>query len=144
MLVSGGQFHSGIVDIELWSMTSTGTWTGRTVTINLAGSSTYFTGDVWGVSGANTGSPFDGSAINGGADPLSITTTNANDILVGGFRMGSVASPTAGAGYTTISGADNQLAQYKILSATGTNSFTIGTGAGNANGGVVAAVKRSC
>lgn len=97
---------------------------------------TFNTVDAYAISGANTSTPFDAGGpvtANGAApqDPLSITTVNAKTMVIGAFSTGT-ASPTAGAGFTLIGGANFQLTEYKILSAAQTLSVTMGTGVGTA------------
>ena len=73
--------------------------------------------------------------VTGTTDPLSITTTHANTMVIGSFRMNSTSTPTQGTGYTIISGANFLLSEYQIFSSTQSGlSVTIGTGAGDANG----------
>lgn len=119
------------------------TGTSTTVTAKQT-SSSFITAVAFGISGANTSSPIDGSAVTGHPDPQSITTTFANDFIVGAYREGSTASPTAGATYTAVLGANFALTEYRIVSAINTYSVTQTAGATDANGGVVFAVKRSC
>ena len=78
---------------------------------------------VFGVSGANTASPFDPDAGLGdfatGAYP-SVTTSNANDFIYGIELTAVTGSPTAGSGFTGIeSGVGGTFAsEYKVVSAT--------------------------
>jgi hypothetical protein len=99
---------------------------------------------AFGISGANTGSPFDahsGLPVGGTSDPLSISTTSSKDFIIGMFRMGATSSPTAGSGWTTIIGANNQLVEYQIVSSPQTSlSVTIGTGVGDSNAGIADAI----
>jgi hypothetical protein len=110
---------------------------GEVITLSIAGtSSTFLTIDIVEVAGANNAAPFDNAALpvtQLGADPIALTTNNAQDFLVGAFRMTSVQSPTAGAGWTRISGGNLQLVEYQIVNQTQSNlSATIGTGVGDA------------
>lgn len=127
--------------LEEWSTTATGILSGATVTVNSnAGGGDFQTIDVFGVSGANTSSPFDsGGPISGNSDPQSITTANANTMLIGGARL-ATQNPTQGAGYTKISGADFQLTEYQAVSSANTYSVTVGTGVGTADGMIVDAI----
>ena len=47
---------------------------------------------------------FDGSAVTSNTDPVSITTTHANTVVIGCFRSASVVNPIAGPNYTLIGG----------------------------------------
>lgn len=133
--------------IETWVGTATAALTAEVITVNLSGATTFATTDLWAVSGADTTTKFDSnvslpaSAGGAGTDPIVISTSNANDFIFGCYRMAGTASPTAGAGWTIISGADFQLCEYKVVSATQSSlSVTIGTGVGDANGGIADAL----
>lgn len=129
--------------LELWYAVAAGTLSGTTITVNQT-SSSYITIDVFAISGADTATIWDGAAVTGsgaGCDPLSISTTNANAFIIGAYRENSASNPTEGAGFTKISGADFQLAEYKVVSSTQSGlSVTQGTGAGTANAGIAVAV----
>lgn len=128
-------------DIELWYAVAAATFSGN-ITINTT-SSAFLAGDAFGVSGADTATIWDGAAVTGNPDPLSISTTNANTFILGAFR-GGTASPTSGAGWTQISGADFQLTEYQVVSSTQSGlSVTQTTGAGGANGGIAIAIKQA-
>lgn len=123
---------------EVWYKFSSGILTADTITVTQNGID-FITVDAFGVSGSGQISAvFDsgGPQTTAGADPLSITTTNPNTMVVGCFRPNN-ANPTAGAGFTQLSGADWHLVEYKLLSTAQTLSCTIGTGAGTCNGVIV-------
>jgi hypothetical protein len=68
---------------------------------------------------------------------ITLSTSNASDFILGAYRFSSTPSPTAGAGWTQISGADGQLVEYKIVSAVQSKlDIVIGTGSGNDNAGI--------
>ena len=95
-----------------------------TITVNFAGT-TYFTDlNAFGVSGANTSSPFDTNASLPGTSnsrTVSATTSNANDIIIAAYRFSSDVTPSAGSGWNSISsGGDYYLSEYQIVSATQT------------------------
>lgn len=103
---------------------------------------------VFAVNGANTtnaGTIFDGSAVTGTADPVSITTTNANTMIIGGFR-GSTANPTADPAYvqmhdSSVSGFT--LVESQIVSSSGGYSVgPSGAPTGTTNGAVVDAIRQ--
>jgi hypothetical protein len=120
---------------------------GVTITVNFAGSAGFTAISAFGISGASTSSPFDthsGIPVTGNPDPLSISTSNANDFIFGLFRMGSTASPTSGSGWTQIPTAVFQLSEYQIVSTPQTSlGVTIGTGVGDASGGIGDAVVKA-
>src|SRR5882672_843414 len=139
------QVYAGFFDqyLELWWAVAPAQLTSDTITITQT-SSQFMTVDVFAVAGGDTASPFDGAAVTGTVDPLSITTTNANDFILGAFREALTPSPTAGAGWTQISGADYQLTEYQIVSTTQAGlSVSQTDGAGTANGGIAQAIKAS-
>lgn len=136
--------NSPVSDIEIWTAPAASVLSGVTFTITPTGNS-FMTADLFAISGYNTGSPYDGNAsipANSSTDPITISTDNAFDFIIGGFRFGVTASPTQGAGWTKISGANFTLTEYKIVSTAQSNlSVSVGTGAGDANGGIADAVK---
>jgi hypothetical protein len=75
------------------------------------------------------------------------STSNANDFIFAVYGWGNTPSPTAGTGWTAISGADYQLTEYKIVSATQTNlGAPVGGGAvgsGDITAGVMDAIVQS-
>jgi hypothetical protein len=99
---------------------------------------------AFGISGAKTSAPFDTNGslpIQSNPDPLTISTVAANVFIIGLFRESVATSPTAGPGYTLISGANFTMAEYKILSSPASGlSVTQTTGAGGANGGIADAI----
>lgn len=92
---------------------------------------------AFGVNGGKTsGNPFDTNGSlpsTASSDPVSVSTTSANTMIIGGFRLGDPSTP--GTGYTSITTSDFLLTEYKIVSAAQTSlSVTAGSGAGGANG----------
>lgn len=129
--------------IDLWYAIAASALTSNTITCNFSVAASFSTLDVFGISGANTSSPFDADAstpANGTTSELVVSTDTADCFIIGGYRMGT-ANPTAGSGWTLISGANFQLAEYKIVSSPQTDLVVdIGTGAGGQNGGVADAI----
>lgn len=124
---------------ETWWKLATGVLTSEVITVSAPAA--FTTVIAFAVNGSRTASPFDGTAVTGTTDPLSITTTNANTMVLGCWR-GGVPSMTAGAGFTAIQlNADFALSEYKLLSSAQTISVTIGTGAGGGAGIVDAIVQ---
>lgn len=138
---------SNAAGIEEWAAPAAAALSGVQFTINFSGATGFVTTDTFAVSGQDTATVFDANAAvpaNGTADPGSISTSNANDFILGAFRFAATAAPTQGAGYTKISGADFQLSEYQIVSATQSGlSITVGTGVGNANGFVGDAIMQA-
>lgn len=134
---------TGAGDIEIWSAVASSALTSEAITVNHTAG--FITVDVFGISGADTSTIFDANAstpATASTGLLSISTDTADTFIIGGYRFGGgVNTPTEGAGFTKISGADFQLTEFKIVSSTQSNlSITIGTGNGNQNGGVGEAV----
>lgn len=136
---------SGSQDLELWWAPAAAQLSSDVITVSYT-SGVFNSATALAVSGATSiSSPFDGAAaVKWGFasdDPNSITTTAASTLVVGTFRFGSTASPTAGSGFTLVSGADFAMTEYQILSSAQTLSVTVGTGVGDSNGGIAIAVK---
>lgn len=130
-------------EMEFTALGPTGGSYPQTDTITFAAPSGYITAGVMGIIGANTGSPFDGSAVTGTADPLTISTSHTNTIVVAGFRFASTSTPTAGSGWTAQPGGSLffSINEYQGFSSTQSGlSVTVGTGAGDANGAIADAI----
>lgn len=127
-----GGVTAGSQALDVWYKIAASPVTSEVITATQTVSN-FMSLDAFGVSGANTVSPFDGTIVTANSDPVSISTTNANTLIFGSFGEGSVASPTSGAGWTQLSGANFQLTEYKIVSST-QSSLTVNqtTGAGDA------------
>jgi hypothetical protein len=113
------------------------------IIVNFAGAASYVDLNAFGVSGANTSSPFD-SNVSVPASPAastgSITTSNANDLIVAGYRFGSDATPAAGSGWTAINASGNYyLSEYQVVSSTQASLVATASTA-DQNGGVVDAI----
>lgn len=141
---------SGTSLIYRWTGYSSGIFNAA-ITVNFSPASTFASVHAYGVSGAPSSSYFDPNGALpdvGNGDPRSVTTSNAIDIILAAFRMGSTPDPTAGnidgVAATQILGASGSgylLTQYRNVSATITGgSVTIGTGAGDSNGGIADAI----
>jgi hypothetical protein len=133
--VSGGSYY-----LDVWYAVAPVALSAEAITVTLSGSSAYCTVDIFGVSGANTSAIFDSNsslptAVQSG--DVTLSTSNANDFIFGAYRFASTPSPTAGAGWTQISGANYQLVEYQIASAVQSKlDVVIGTGSGNDNAGI--------
>lgn len=131
--------------IEEWDGTASGTLSSESITVTLAGSTGFATGDAFGISGANTSTKYDSNASlpascnTNGCDPLSVSTANASDFIYGCYRMQSISTPGVGTGWTKISGADFQLCEYQVVSSTQSGlsvAMAAGNGQGNSNAGI--------
>ena len=125
--------------IEIWYATSTGTLSSASITATLP-TVNFGTMTIFAVTGGKLSAPFDGSSVVSTTvpgDPLSITTTAADTMVIGGFRHGG--ATTAGSGFTSLASANFALSEYKILSSAQTLSVAV-TSAGSTNGGVVDAL----
>lgn len=131
----------GTNSISFWWTTASAALSGATITVNYSANPGFQTIDAFGISGAKISSPFDsGSAVTGSADPLTISTTNAVTMVLGGFREVTASSPTAGSGFTAISGADFQLSEYQIFSSPQTNLSVTQSPSGGSNGCIADAI----
>ena len=126
--------------VEIWAKFSATAKTSEVITATnvLAG---FATMDVFGVKNSGqTGLWLDNnSPVKGIGDPVSVTTYAAITLVIAAFRC-NTASPTAGSGFTTLSGADYHLTEYKILTSAQSLSCTMTVGVGTADGGVVVAI----
>lgn len=128
-------------DLERWYAVASGPLTSEVITISQTGSG-FMAACGYAINGANTSSPWQVASVTSAAfpsDPLSITLTGAA-MIVGCYRMNSTASPTAGSGYTLLSGANFHISEYAIEASSGAYSVTLTTGAGDSNGGIIDAV----
>lgn len=131
--------------LDIWKAVAAGALSSEVITATQSGSD-YITMDAFGVSGANTSSPFDANGSLPAVSPgigsdVVLSTTSANTFIFCGYRMAVTANPTAGAGFTLIHGSDNQGVIYKIVSAAQTSlDCALTTGSGDMNGGVGGAI----
>jgi len=86
---------------------------------------------------------FDSTVVTSASDPISFTTTNAKDLVFVVYGVG-VGDPTgASGGFIQVTSAGNFIYfGYKIVSATGTYSETLGTGVGTATESLTHALKQ--
>ena len=137
--------------IVAFTKACTSALTNEVVTLSCNNGMSFVTIDVFEVKGATTSSYLDPNvslpATSGGPDPVTgIGTSNANDLIVAGFREFSTSSPTAGnvagAAALAVSGADFQLVEYGIVTSTVSGaSASQSTGAGDSNGCFAFAIK---
>jgi FecR protein len=115
------------------------------ITVNFVGTTSYVDVNAFGVSGANTSSPFDSNASVPAPTTStgSITTSNADDFIFAGYRFGFNATPTAGSGWTAINASgDYYLSEYQIVSTTQAGLVATASSA-DENGGIVDAIVRA-
>jgi hypothetical protein len=115
--------------IETWYATRPSAGT-TTITITLSSdTSTNCAAVAFGISGADTTSPFDGNAQtatgNSASASVSITTNNANEFIIGALGVENTNLLTTGSGFTLIRtqtvGTSRQTSdEYMTASATGT------------------------
>src|SRR6185437_13447725 len=113
------------------------------ITVNFAGSANYADLNAFGVSGANTSSPFDPNA-SVAATPAtstgSVTTSNASDFVFAAYRFSSNSNPSAGPGWTAINSSGGYyLSEYQVVSAT-QNGLVATASSTDQNGGIVDAI----
>jgi hypothetical protein len=133
----------GQPEMEFYALGPTGGSYPQTDTITFAAPAGFISAGVMGIIGANTSSPFDGSAVTGTTDPLTISTTHTNTMIVAGFRMSSTQTPTAGSGWTAQPGGSlfYSINEYQGFSSTQSGrSVTLGTGTGDSNGAIADAI----
>jgi hypothetical protein len=128
---------------EIWAKFSPGVLSGENITITL-NSANVIVVDVFGVSGSGQASlVFDAGGpqvVNGmPGDPVSLTTTNANTMVIGAFSLASGASNTPGSGFTLVNSGDFHQTEYQVLSSAATTSVALGI-PGAADGGVAIAI----
>ena len=127
---------SGTVDpLVEWSAQAAAALDGVTIHVTLSGASTYISAQLFAFSNQDTSTIWDGHANIPAfddtyiADPLLISTSNANDVIIASFRMNATEHPTAGAGWNPIVADDYLLVEYMIVSEAQTDlSCGISTG----------------
>ncbi len=126
---------SSSMDLETWYAiwSSSGT---ITITITLTGS-TFGVGVAYGISGANTASPFDTNALiprsasgtAGTAATVTVSTSSANDFMIGAAGIQGTPALTTGTGFTLVltqtvgtgSNARETSDEFQTVSTTQTN-----------------------
>lgn len=115
--------------IEEWTAIAGSSFASEVITVNFT-SAGFATINVFGVSGVNIGSPFDGTAVTTtGASPPVISTTSSSSMVVGLFRLSAAASSAPGAGFgLTQASADFLTTEFSTFSSPQT-SLTVTQGA---------------
>lgn len=124
-------FNAGLGDLELWYGVASATLTAQATTINLNGTPLIALASVFGVSGANTSSISDSNvslpatATGSSSVPTtsSVSTSNANDIIIAGVGELSNTTQGAGTGFTLIdaftgAGTTGIGSEYQVVSST--------------------------
>lgn len=132
----GGNF------LYVFTAKSSGILTADSITFTPSGT-TFITVDAFGISGENFASPFDSNVSLPGTsatNTVTISTSNANDLIISAATLGSASSITPPAGFTSISNANFQWVGYEIVSAIQSNlAITTTQGAASIADAVVAA-----
>jgi hypothetical protein len=141
--------------IEEWYAVASSTLSSETITVTFSASA-YATGEIFGISGANTASPFDSNpglpktATGNSGTAASITglsTSDANDVIIAGYGApGGADSVTAGSSYTMIYHGHNPQnfgSEYQIVSSTQSGATVGFTGNTNYWAGIADAVTAS-
>src|SRR6266576_1075585 len=103
-------------NMELWTATANAPISSHAVTITLSAAVSFPSVGVASFSGVNIASPFDGSALTG-STAQSITTTNANDVILG-FMSTSGNAPVKGTQFQDLyNTADFNFGEYKIVTS---------------------------
>ena len=135
----GGPAGGGNFITEEWYAIAPSSLSGDAITVTELNG--YASLDAFGISGANTSSPFDsGGPVTGTTtDTDVISTTNANDMLIAGFGYGN-ASPDPSAGFTLLYSENYLMSEYAIVSSTQTN-LSVNNDQGYTQGSIVDAIK---
>jgi hypothetical protein len=125
---------------DMFMLFSTGVFNDTVVVTQHSGA--FCTVDAFAVSGSGqTALVVDsGGPVQAAFDPVTITTNGADRMVLAFFRESSASDPTAGAGFTKISGADYALSEYQIVPSATTVNCTQTTGAGSASGCIATAI----
>ncbi len=135
--------YGSVQQLDEWYAVAPTALSGDIITVSQTYSA-YLAACAVAVSGANTSDPFDANssvpAAAAGAS-ASISTSNAADFVIGAYRVGATASPTAGAGWTQDCGKYYLLVEHQFTSAAQSGLvLTIGTGSGNEQVGIADAI----
>lgn len=121
-------------EVNEWYAISSGTLSSDRIGITFSTLGGLYTIVAFGVYGANTASPFDGSTATGSGSstsPLtaSLTTAYANDLVFGMVATGVSDTFTVGSGYTLVQSGSYGSVESKAAATAGANtaSYTLGT-----------------
>ena len=112
------------------------------ITVDFSGTASYADLNAFGISGANTSSPFDTSVpTNAATSTGAVTTSNANDFIFAAYRFSTDATPSAGSSWTAINASGGYyLSEYQITSSTQAGLVATASTT-DENGGIVDAVQ---
>ena len=137
LIKSGGESNNWT---NVWALFSAGVYNDTVVVTQ--GSASFCTVDAFGFSGSGqTALVWDtGSPVFNTVDPFNIVTASPNTAVIACFRQTAAANPTAGSGFTQISGADYCLSEYKLVPSPTTTSCTQTIGVGASSGNIAVAI----
>lgn len=117
--VSGLPYNNSTSNfVDIWWAVSAGALSSKVITGNMS-SSTFVTPIAFGISGADTVSPFDGAVVTNSGTSIQISTSNANTFI---FAVEVDNNTTVGSGFTQLQSSTNfNFSDYKIVSTTQTN-----------------------
>jgi hypothetical protein len=125
--------------LEEWYAISSGILSSDVITVTLSAAVAFLTLSAFAVSGANTTSPWDANVslpATSSTAAVSVSTTAAATMLIGGYRLSSVAAPGAGAAFTAITNVNFLLTEYEVVSSAQTAKAVPIGGAAATNGGI--------
>lgn len=138
-------YNTSTAIIEEYYAVAPGALSGDIITVSWASTSSARV-TAFGISGANTSSIFDGSgalpATTGTGSTVSVSTSNANDMLIG--YCSATASPTPPAGWTQIVATGSAAeAAYHIVSSTQSGFSAVFGSNGSTSGTIADAVQQA-
>lgn len=132
-------------NLEVWYAIAAAKLTSTNITATFTGSANTVEIVLFGVSGANTTTPWDAnvsipkfasSTIGSTPSVNSVSTSNANDMALGFFATNSTPVSTPGSGYTIILNGVETGTEEKVVSTT-QSSVSVAFGASNPTGWVM-------
>lgn len=133
----------GDYPIEEWVAVAAAQLTNEVITVNYSAATTFSQANAFGISGGNTSTKYDSNgslpATSTADANLSISTSNANTLIIGGFRIVNGVPNAPGGSWTVLSPGTTSyfLTFYQIASAT-QSGLTVPKGAGNTTNGALA------
>jgi hypothetical protein len=124
---------TGTPKVNEWYAIASGTLTSDRIGVTFSAFGGFYTIVAFGVDGANTASPFDGSTTtatgSSTAPTVSLTTTATNDLVIGLVATGVTDTFTVGSGFALVQSGSYGSTESKAAATAGANavSYTIGT-----------------
>ena len=124
---------TGTPKVNEWYAIASGTLTTDRIGVTFSAIGGLYTIVAFGVDGANTASPFDGSTATGTGSStgptVALTTTVTNDLVIGLVATGVTDTFTVGSGFALVQSGSYGSAESKTAATAGANtvSYTIGT-----------------